>query len=57
MQISIKAADGDGIAVTGVMLWDGPADGISTYDYTEEEDWTQTICDCCLENPIPLVSW
>jgi hypothetical protein len=33
-------------AVTGVMLWDGPIDGIATYDYITEEDWTKNICDC-----------
>lgn len=54
-QVSIKAADGEGVAVTGVMLWDGPIDGIATYDYITEQDWTKNICDCCLEDPIPEV--
>ena len=54
-QVSIKAAEGEGVAVTGVMLWDGPIDGIATYDYITEEDWTKNICDCCLEDPIPEV--
>ena len=55
LQVSIKAADGEGVAVTGVMLWDGPIDGIATYDYITEQDWTKNICDCCLEVPIPEV--
>ena len=37
------------------MLWDGPIDGIATYDYITEEDCTKNICDCCLEDPIPEV--
>ncbi|VDI27589.1 Hypothetical predicted protein, partial [Mytilus galloprovincialis] len=52
-QISVKAADGEGIAVTGIMLWDGPEEEIATYDYLDTEDWTQSICDCCLQNPVP----
>ncbi|CAC5409205.1 unnamed protein product [Mytilus coruscus] len=52
-QISVKAAGGEGIPVTGIMLWDGPVDGIATYDYLTEEDWTLNICDCCLEDPVP----
>ncbi|VDI54125.1 Hypothetical predicted protein [Mytilus galloprovincialis] len=52
-QISVKAAGGEGIPVTGIMLWDGPEDGIATYDYITEEDWTLNICDCCQEDPVP----
>lgn len=41
--------------MTGITFWDGPDDGIAPYDYITEEDWTQNICDCCLDVPIPQV--
>ncbi|XP_076076023.1 uncharacterized protein LOC143046845 [Mytilus galloprovincialis] len=50
-QVSVKAASGEGIPVTGIMLWDGPADGIASYNYITEDDWTLYICDCCQEDP------
>ena len=53
--MSVKAAGGGGIAVTGIMIWDGPKDKIATYDYITVEDWTQNICDCCLEEPVTEV--
>jgi len=52
LQISIKAAHGGGVGITGFMFWDGPANGINTYDYTEDEDWTVNICQCCLMDVI-----
>ncbi|VDI50948.1 Hypothetical predicted protein, partial [Mytilus galloprovincialis] len=51
-EVTIKAANGKGIPVTGIMLWDGPEDGIATYDYITEDDWTLHLCDCCLEDPV-----
>ncbi|VDI79784.1 Hypothetical predicted protein [Mytilus galloprovincialis] len=51
-EVTIKAANGKGIPVTGIMLWDGPEDGIATYDYITEGDWTLHLCDCCLEDPV-----
>lgn len=56
LQISVKAAGGEGIGVTGIMLWDGPEDGIATYDYKEEADWTESVAQCCLLDIIPKVS-
>ena len=37
------------------MLWDGPEDGIATYNYQEEEDWSKTVAQCCLLDTIPQV--
>lgn len=51
LKVSVKAASGEGIPVTGIMLWDGPADGIASYNYITEDDWTLYICDCCQEDP------
>ena len=53
----MKAAGGEGIAVTGIMFWDGPEDGIATYNYKEEEDWTKSVAECCLLDVIPLVKY
>ncbi|XP_076116641.1 uncharacterized protein LOC143084119 [Mytilus galloprovincialis] len=55
--ISVKAAGGEGIGVTGIMLWDGPEDGIATYDYKEEADWSQSVAQCCLLDIIPKECW
>ncbi|VDI16055.1 Hypothetical predicted protein [Mytilus galloprovincialis] len=52
-QVSIQAASGDGHAVTEVMLWEGPVDGIATYNHYRESDWTQEVCSCCFITPIP----
>ncbi|XP_076085497.1 uncharacterized protein LOC143056293 [Mytilus galloprovincialis] len=52
-QISIQAASGEGYAVTEVMLWEGPVDGIATYNHYRESDWTQEVCSCCFITPIP----
>lgn len=51
LKVSVKAASGGGIPVTGIMLWDGPEDGIASYNYITEDDWTLYICDCCQEDP------
>ncbi|CAG2187681.1 unnamed protein product [Mytilus edulis] len=53
--ISIKAAGGDGLAVTGVMFWDGPEDKIATFTYEEDYDWVAHVCECCLMEPVPMV--
>lgn len=41
--------------MTGFMFWDGPANGINTYDYSEDEDWTVNLCQCCLKDVIQEV--
>lgn len=51
----MKAGGGEGIAVTGIMLWDGPEDGIAPYNYQEEQDWTESVAQCCLLPNIPAV--
>lgn len=55
LQISIKAAGGDGLAITGVMFWDGPEDEIATFTYEEDYDWAAHVCECCLMDPVPIV--
>ncbi|XP_071123199.1 uncharacterized protein [Mytilus edulis] len=52
--ISIKAAGGDGLAITGVMFWDGPEDEIATFTYEEDYDWAAHVCECCLMDPVPI---
>ena len=47
--MSIKAADGNGVAVTGVMFVNGPLGKLQTYDYIEEPDWTVGLCSCCYD--------
>ena len=56
LQFEIKAASGEGMAATSVMLWDGPEGEIMPYDHVPEADWSATACYCCFENPIPTVS-
>ncbi|XP_046574117.1 uncharacterized protein LOC124282192 [Haliotis rubra] len=50
-KLSIRAAAGDGQAVTSVLFWDGPDDYILEYDYTPVPDWTESICACCRVEP------
>ncbi|CAG2210833.1 unnamed protein product [Mytilus edulis] len=52
-EFEIKAASGEGMAATSVMLWDGPEGEIMPYDHVPEADWSATACICCFENPIP----
>ncbi|XP_046562952.1 uncharacterized protein LOC124271845 [Haliotis rubra] len=51
-KLSIRAAAGDGQAVTTVLFWDGPDDYILDYDYTPSPDWTESICACCRVEPV-----
>ena len=46
-QVDIQAADGDGNAVTTVMLWDGDGDDVVYYDYTHTDD--DEYCLCCFD--------
>ncbi|KAL5015119.1 hypothetical protein ScPMuIL_009389 [Solemya velum] len=48
-QVNVKAAGGEGKAVTGIMFWDGPEDGIAVYNHVPEADWTADLCACCTE--------
>ncbi|KAL5014713.1 hypothetical protein ScPMuIL_008983 [Solemya velum] len=48
-QVNVKAAGGEGKAVTGIMFWDGPEDGIAVYNHVPEADWTDDLCACCTE--------
>ncbi|XP_076085326.1 uncharacterized protein LOC143056125 [Mytilus galloprovincialis] len=52
-EFEIKAASGEGMAATSVMLWDGPEGEIMPYNHVPEADWSVTVCYCCFENPIP----
>ncbi|XP_052081925.1 uncharacterized protein LOC127719726 isoform X2 [Mytilus californianus] len=52
-EFEIKAASGEGMAATSIMLWDGPEGEIMPYDHVPEADWSVTVCYCCFENPIP----
>ncbi|CAG2237324.1 unnamed protein product [Mytilus edulis] len=52
-EVYIQAASGKGHAVTEVMLWEGPVDGIATFNHYRESDWTQEFCSCCFITPIP----
>ncbi|XP_076085507.1 uncharacterized protein LOC143056307 [Mytilus galloprovincialis] len=52
-EFEIKAASGEGVAATSVMLWDGPEGEIMPFDHVPEADWSATACICCFENPIP----
>ncbi|KAK3609657.1 hypothetical protein CHS0354_035942 [Potamilus streckersoni] len=53
-QITVKAADGDGMAVTGIMFYDSAEEGIGIYDYMSVQDWAIGVCSCCYENPVPV---
>ncbi|KAL5015141.1 hypothetical protein ScPMuIL_009411 [Solemya velum] len=48
-QVNVKAAGGQGKAVTGIMFWDGPEDGIAVFNYLSEDDWTADLCACCTD--------
>ncbi|KAL3873866.1 hypothetical protein ACJMK2_036950, partial [Sinanodonta woodiana] len=48
-EISVKAADGDGKAVTGITFWDGPEGQLAPFDYTAPEA-TDSVCDCCFDD-------
>ena len=53
--MSAQAANGDGNAVTEILLWEGSVDGIGTYNHHRESDWTLGICSCCFLTPISEV--
>lgn len=53
--MDIKVTDSDGHGVTEVLFWDGPRDGISTYDYKPEPDFSEGLCSCCLIDPPSVV--
>ena len=50
-QVTIKAADGDGRAVTGVTFWDSD-DDFHLYNHIPPPDWTQGQCACCYVDPV-----
>ncbi|XP_052081237.1 uncharacterized protein LOC127719261 [Mytilus californianus] len=52
--ISVKPANGHGIAVTEILFWDGQDTSIATFQYEEPVDWASSVCQCCLLKPIPL---
>lgn len=55
-RVTMKAACGEGKAVTGITLWDGPDDGIAVFNYIPEKDWTMDVCAGCLEDPVTVSS-
>ncbi|CAC5412724.1 unnamed protein product [Mytilus coruscus] len=52
--VSVKPANGHGIAVTEILFWDGQDTSIATYEYEEPFNWASSVCQCCLLDPIPL---
>lgn len=56
-QVTIRAADGDGLATTSVILWDGPDNELQDHNWQDEPDWTSSdgICVCCYNISIPDV--
>ena len=48
----IQAADGDGMAVTGVTFLDGQLDQFHLFDYIPQPDWTIGVCQCCFDPAI-----
>lgn len=52
-QFRLQAAGQDGEAVTEILFWDGPEEGIATYKYQQEAEFVS--CDCCYVDPIPQV--
>ncbi|PVD18248.1 hypothetical protein C0Q70_21774, partial [Pomacea canaliculata] len=48
-EMSIKAANGDGKAVTAVTLWDGDTSSMTHFDYTVKLQ--EEFCMCCYDNP------
>lgn len=55
-QVKIKAAKGNGMAITEIMFLDAPMDSFQTYNYEEEQDLSDDQCSCCLEEPVVCVS-
>ncbi|XP_048258679.1 uncharacterized protein LOC124137747 [Haliotis rufescens] len=51
-KLSIRAAAGDGQAVTSVLFWDGPDDYILDFDYTPRPIWPEPACACCRVDPV-----
>ncbi|XP_064643635.1 uncharacterized protein LOC135497733 [Lineus longissimus] len=53
--VRIRAADGQGIATTSVLLWDGPDDMLQDHDWQDEPEWTgeHSTCKCCFTIPPP----
>lgn len=54
LQVRLQAAGQDGEAVTEILFWDGPEEGISTYKYQPEAEFVN--CGCCYVEPIPQVN-
>jgi hypothetical protein len=51
-QIYIRAADGSGLAVTGVTFWDGEKGDLHIFNH-QPKSWTDIgLCSCCLETNI-----
>ncbi|KAK3612537.1 hypothetical protein CHS0354_024514 [Potamilus streckersoni] len=53
-ELSIKAADGNGKAVTEIMFLDGDMSLLDTLHFMEGPDWTADVCSCCLNTPVPI---
>ncbi|XP_060596420.1 uncharacterized protein LOC132750448 [Ruditapes philippinarum] len=51
-QISIRAADGNGIAVTGVTFWDGEKGDLHIFNHQARIWHDIGLCSCCLETNI-----
>ena len=52
LQFKVRAAGGNGLAVTEVMFLDATLDDFQTFSYEEDPDWTDGLCSCCLEAPV-----
>ncbi|XP_064646638.1 uncharacterized protein LOC135499666 isoform X2 [Lineus longissimus] len=52
---TIQAADGDGLATTSVLFWDGPENELQAFNWEDEPSWTgkNSICQCCFKTPLP----
>ncbi|XP_053401006.1 uncharacterized protein LOC123523226 isoform X2 [Mercenaria mercenaria] len=51
-ELSIRAADGDGVAVTGVTFWDGDEGDMHIFNH-KTRNWSELgSCSCCLESNI-----
>ncbi|KAK3612515.1 hypothetical protein CHS0354_024486 [Potamilus streckersoni] len=51
-ELSIKAADGYGKAVTEILFLDGDMSLLDTFHFVEEPDWTADVCSCCFNTPV-----
>ncbi|KAK3104702.1 hypothetical protein FSP39_008103 [Pinctada imbricata] len=51
-EFTLKAADQDGEAVTEILFWDGPEEGIASHKH-QLLNVVFDNCECCFVNPIP----